>query len=231
MKRIVCRRIVGTTAILGILVTIPACGEPPPRDNQPRENAMQELPDPRLDGETSLEKTIAERRSRRTFRDRALNDQERSQLLWAAQGITDARREFRAAPSAGATYPLETYAVTAEGVYRYHPDGHQLEQLAAADRRSALAAAALGQRSVRSAPLVIVFSQVPERTTRRYGDRGQMYIHMEAGHAAQNIHLQAVALGLASVPIGAFDPDQVADILDLPSGETALYLIPVGEAE
>ncbi len=233
MKNRLCRNLfhrIPTLFIAGMLLAIPACGEPPPgQDNQQEGNTMHNLPEPRQRGEKSLEETMAGRRSIRAFRDRALNDEELSQLLWAAQGITDSRRGFRTAPSAGATFPLETYAVTANGVHRYHPDGHKLEQMATDDRRAALAAAALGQDSVRTAPLIIVLCAVQERTTRRYGDRGEMYIHMEAGHAAQNIHLQAVALKLGSVPVGAFDPDRVADVLGIPAAETVLYLVPVGE--
>ncbi len=233
MKKRLCRSIfarISSLFIVGMLLAIPACGEPPTgRDNQPEGNAMRDLPEPRQHGEKSLEETMAGRRSIRAFRDRALNDEELSQLLWAAQGITDTRRGFRTAPSAGATFPLEIYAVTANGIHRYHPDGHKLEQMATDDRRAALAVAALGQDSVRTAPLIMVFCAVPERTTRRYGDRGEMFVHMEVGHAAQNIHLQAVALKLGSVPIGAFDPDRVADVVRIPAAETVMYLVPVGE--
>ncbi len=233
MKKTICGSIFHTIALLsaaGIFLAVPACRESAQgRPNQPEGNTMRDLPEPRLRGEKSLEETMAGRRSIRTFRDRALNEEELSQLLWAAQGITDPRRGFRTAPSAGATFPLETYAVTANGVHRYHPDGHKLEQMATDDRRAALAAAALGQDSVRTAPLIMVFCAVPERTTRRYGDRGEMFIHMEAGHAAQNIHLQAVALKLGSVPVGAFNPDRVAEVLGIPAAEKVLYLVPVGE--
>jgi SagB-type dehydrogenase family enzyme len=123
---------------------------------------------------------------------------------------------------------LETYVVVAEGVFRYLPAGHRLEVVKRGDMREALARAALGQPWVRFAPAVIAFSAVPGRTTGRYGARGMRYVHMEAGHAAQNAHLQAVALGLGSVPVGAFDDAAVAGALGLPEGETALYLIPVG---
>lgn len=223
------RRRQSALLVAGLGLTLAACGEKPSLPQAPvGENVMITLPAPRQRGEKSLEETILSRRSVRAYGDRALRIDEISQLLWAAQGITDERRRFRAAPSAGATFPLETYAVTTDGVYRYHQNGHRLEQLAAADRRPALAAAALGQDCVRTAPLTVVFTAVPERTTRRYGERGRMYIHMEAGHAAQNLHLQAVALGLASVPVGAFDPDRVAKLLDIPAAETVLYLVPVG---
>ena len=189
---------------------------------------VKKLPAPRNKGAMSVESCIAKRRSVRSFSDSVLSDEEISQLLWAAQGITDRNRGFRAAPSAGATYPLETYVVTREGVFRYLPQQHALESIKTGDSRGMLAIAALGQSFVRQAPVTIVFSAVPERTTNRYGNRGIMYIHMEAGHAAQNVHLQAVALGLGSVPVGAFDENMAAKAIGVPTGERVVYLVPVG---
>ena len=186
------------------------------------------LPEPRTKGNVSVEEAISNRRSVRSFSSIPLTDKMLSQLLWSAQGITDTRRRFRAAPSAGATYPLETYVVTAEGVFHYLPDKHALEEIRKGDVRKYLSKAALGQPWVQTAPVSVVFAAVPERTTRRYGQRGYMYIHMEAGHAAENLHLQAVALGLVSVPVGAFDDAEVSKVLGLPKGETPLYIIPVG---
>jgi SagB-type dehydrogenase family enzyme len=189
---------------------------------------MKSLPQPRSKGPLSVEEAIAGRRSVRSYAPQGLTDEELSQLLWAAQGITERRQGLRAAPSAGATYPLETYVVTAEGVFHYEPAGHALRATRAGDVRTKLAAAALGQEFVRRAPVTIVLAAVPERTTRRYGRRGLTYVHMEAGHAAQNMHLQAVALGLGSVPVGAFDDDAVTEVLGLPPAQIPLYLIPVG---
>lgn len=186
------------------------------------------FPQPELKGKMSLEEAIAKRRSVRSYNGAPLSDRELSQLLWAAQGITDTAQGLRAAPSAGVTYPLETYVVDASGVFQYLPDSHQLRKVLENDLRSDLASAALNQRWVHEASAVIVFAAVTERTTGRYGKRGLMYVHMEAGHAAQNIHLQAVALGMGSVPIGAFDNSAVARVLKLPADQTPLYLIPVG---
>jgi SagB-type dehydrogenase family enzyme len=190
---------------------------------------VKKLPEPQTRGNVSLEETLARRRSVRAFHSRRLTEREIAQLLWAAQGVTEKQRGFRTAPSAGATFPLETYLVTSDGVWRYLPNEHALETIETQDVRKNLADAAWGQGCVRSAPAVLVFAAAPERTTARYGQRGEMYIHMEAGHAAQNIHLQAVALGLGSVPVGAFDDDKAAQALHLPRGERPLYLIPVGE--
>lgn len=190
---------------------------------------LKYLPAPKTEGTISVEAAISKRRSIRSFSRESLMDDVLSQILWAAQGITAKQNHRRAAPSAGATYPLETYLVTAKGVYHYHPDKHALTEVKQGDARKALAEAALGQRWLREAPATLVFTAVPERTTRRYGSRGMMYIHMEAGHAAENVHLQAVALGLGSVPIGAFSEQDIAKVLNLPKGEIPLYLIPVGK--
>ncbi|MBD3391232.1 MAG: SagB/ThcOx family dehydrogenase [Chitinivibrionales bacterium] len=189
---------------------------------------MKELPLPQTKGEMSLEQAIEQRRSVRSFRPHALSDRDLSQLLWAAQGITDTSRKLRAAPSAGATYPLETYVVTADAIYRYDVDKHALRAVEKGDHRPALARAALGQGCVRTAPAIIVFTAVPARTTVRYGNRGLRYIHMEAGHSAQNVHLQAAALGLGSVPVGAFDDERVSEVLGCSGKEEPLYIVPVG---
>ncbi|MFO7821167.1 MAG: SagB/ThcOx family dehydrogenase [Lentisphaeria bacterium] len=189
---------------------------------------MIELSSPSRDSETSLEEAITSRRSIRAFRNEPLGRDKLSQLLWAAQGITDKDGKFRAAPSAGATYPLEVYVVSESGMYRYVPAKHALEKLSDRDNRTKLARAALGQESVAGAPVNIVFTAVYKRTARRYGIHARRYVHMEAGHAAQNLLLQAVSLELGGVPVGAFDDEKVGELLDLPDNEKPLYIIPVG---
>ncbi len=186
-----------------------------------------ELPAPRTDGPMSLERALAERRSVRDFTDERLTLEELAQLLWAAQGIT-ADWGGRTAPSAGALYPLEVYAVTPGGLYHYLPDGHRADVLRADDLRRPLAAAALGQSAVAEAPAVLVIAAVFRRTEVKYGERAERYVHLEAGHAAQNVLLQAVALGLGGVPIGAFSDREVQRVLGLPADHEPLYLIPVG---
>lgn len=188
------------------------------------------LPQPITKGKVSLEEAIFKRRSQREFQRKDLSLEQIGQLLWAAQGITAKRGgfNFRAAPSAGALYPLELYALTKDGLYHYIPEGHKLENLSDRDLRGDLADAALGQGSVASSALDIVICAVYERVTSKYGQRGVRYVHIEAGHAAQNIHLQAVALGLGSVPIGAFSDEGVQKTLGLPKDHEPLYIIPVG---
>ena len=187
------------------------------------------LPAPDTAGEMSLEEALAARRSVREFEARALTEAELGQLLWAAQGTTDGRG-YRTAPSAGALYPLEVYVATADGLFRYEVDRHALAVVRRADLRPALHEAALGQAAVGRAPAVFVIAAVYERTAAKYGaERSPRYVHLEAGHAAQNLLLQAVALGLGAVSIGAFDDAGVQQALGLPEEEQPLYLIPVGE--
>ncbi len=191
------------------------------------------LPEPKLDGSLSVETAILLRRSVREFARGPLSLSEISQLLWAAQGITSPAG-MRAAPSAGALYPLELDLVCGEveglepGVYRYEPGTHGLRRRLPGDKRSALCAAALSQSSLRQAPAVFVISAVYERTMRKYGERGIRYVHTEAGHAAQNVCLQAVALKLGAVHIGAFLDEQVSRVLELKGDEKPLVLLPVG---
>ena len=174
------------------------------------------------------------RRSTREYTDGSLSLQEVSQLLWAAQGITDVRG-FRTAPSAGALYPLEVYIVVGDvetltkGVYQYRPQEHNLKKILHGDKREELSAAALGQESVKNAALNIVFTAFYERTTAKYGDRGVRYVHMEVGHSAQNVYLQATALDLGTVTIGAFFDEQVIEVLNLSEKEQPLYIMPIGK--
>lgn len=186
------------------------------------------LPPPAVVGDTSLEELLSLRRSVRQFDDQPLTPTELGQLLWAAQGITSESGK-RTAPSAGALYPLELYLATAEGVFHYDPQNHQLLVVSQNDARADLHAAALRQDPVRQAPAVFIVTAIYERTAQKYGDeRTPRYVHLEAGHATQNLLLQAVALELGAVPIGAFHDDEVQQALRLPADHQPLYLIPVG---
>ena len=189
------------------------------------------LPPPRSRGIVSVEEAILKRRSERSYNSQPLTWKEISQLLWAAQGITDVKMGLRSAPSAGAVYPIEIYVVFEEGLYHYIPDGHTLEKLSNEDLRPALCRAALGQKPIEDAPMDIVITAVYERTAGKYGERGSRYVHMEAGHVAENIQLQAVAAGLGSVPIGAFSDEGVAKALSLPRECSPLYIIPIGSVQ
>jgi SagB-type dehydrogenase family enzyme len=193
------------------------------------------LPEPRLDSQTSIESALRRRRSVREFDKKPLALPEVSQLLWAAQGLTGPEGK-RTAPSAGALYPLEVFVVVGKagdlpaGVYRYRPEGHDLLLIAQGDQRANLATAALGQDWLVDAPVTIVLAAVFERTARRYRQRAERYVLMEVGHAAQNIHLQAVALDLGTVVVGAFDDAEVKRMLSLAANEQPLCLMPIGRS-
>ncbi len=191
------------------------------------------LPEPRFDSAVSIETALFKRRSVRRFAKQAVTVAEISQLLWSAQGVTS-QKGYRTAPSAGALYPIELYVLAGEvgdldtGIYKYDPRQHQILNTAKGDKRPELCKAALGQSSVKNAPAVLVFCAVYERVTFRYGDRGIQYVHMEVGHAIQNVCLQAISLGLGSVIIGAFHDVEVRHILNLESTERPLLILPVG---
>jgi len=198
-------------------------------------NEKIKLPEPKYDSDTSVEQALLGRRSVREYKDEPLTLTEVSQLLWAAQGITEPRRGFRTAPSAGALYPLEVYVLignvegAAKGVYKYRPPEHEIVKVKDGDVRDELTAAALGQTWVGDGSVVIVFSAVYERTTQKYGDRGIRYVHLEAGHAAQNAYLQAVSLNLGTGVVGASKDDEVRGVLNMSDEENPLYIMPVGK--
>jgi SagB-type dehydrogenase family enzyme len=203
------------------------------------------LPSPQLKGEVSLEETILKRRSVRRYRREPLLLSQLSQILWSAQGITGTRG-FRAAPSAGATYPLEIFVFVGKqgiiaseakqapeelqaGIYHYEADSHSLSLHKPADLRPDLARAALNQEFIIDAPVDIVICALYHRTSYRYGKRGDRYVHIEAGHVSENIHLQAVALGLATVEVGAFHDEEVREVLGVEEQIKPLYIMPVGK--
>lgn len=194
------------------------------------ESIMIKLPDPVKDSKFSVERAINERRSIRTYKDAPLTLKEVSQLLWASQGTVASGR--RAAPSAGATYPLEIFFVAGnveglkQGLYRYKNKEHSLELIREGDFRKPISDRALRQDMILKAPATIVVSAVFERTRARYGARAERYVHMEAGHVGENIMLQATALGLGTVPVGAFIDSEVKSVLGIK--EDPLYLFPVG---
>ena len=187
----------------------------------------------RLKGAVSVEEALQQRRSVRTYSHASLGLEDVAQVLWAAQGVTRPSG-YRTTPSAGALQPLVIYLVAgkvadlAPGVYRYEPGEHALVLTRKGDLRGALAASALGQRPVQEAPAVVVIAADYERTARKYGTRAQRYVHMEAGHAAQNVYLQATARGLGTVLVGAFDDLKSREVLGLPASHTPLGLMPLG---
>lgn len=188
---------------------------------------MSVLPEPAKKGKISLEEVIAKRRSCRSFTGKALTPQQISQILWAGQGITGSKG-LRAAPSAGATYPLTLYVSLPEGVFRYVPEDHSLTLIKSADIRVDLARASVEQYFMTKAGMIVIIAARFERTTSRYGRRGERYVILEAGHCAENMFLQAEALGLGSVAIGAYNDGEIATLAGLEKSEQPLLLVAIG---
>ena len=192
-----------------------------------------DLPEPRLTGSVSVEQALRSRRSVRRFKTQPLTLDEVSQLVWAAQGMTSG--PYRTAPSAGALYPLEVYVAVGNvegldaGVYHYDPSAHALSVVRKGNVLKSVSRAAYSQDHAGSGAIAIVFSAVYERTTRKYGEKGIRFAHMEAGHAAQNVHLQAEALGLGTVVVGAFMSSRLKSVLGMKDDERPLIIMPVGK--
>ena len=197
-------------------------------------NVLISLPESSHESNFSIEEALLKRRSTREYSGDPLTLDEISQILWSAQGITHENR-LRTAPSAGGLYPLELYVVVGDvegleaGIYHYMPIENNLLKTVDGDRRSDIADAALGQDWVEKAAINIVITAIYERTTGKYDDRGIRYVHIEVGHAAQNICLQATALNLGVVTVGAFNDEKVVQILHLNPEEKPLYIIPIGK--
>jgi SagB-type dehydrogenase family enzyme len=218
-------------AVIAVLVVASVRGHAVGADNM-----SIKLPQPKYDGVVSVEKALRERRSVREFGKNAIMLSDLTQLLWAAQGFTGSGG-LRAAPSAGALYPLEVHVVAGNisgleaGIYLYKPELHELLTITEGDKRTELCRAAFGQSAVKNGAVSLVISAVYERTTVKYGERGIRYAHMEAGHAAENVYLQAVSLNLGTVTIGAFDDNAVKKVVKLTKREQPLYIMPIGKTE
>jgi len=191
------------------------------------------LPTPHLKSKTTVEQALSQRRSVRTYKDQPLTIEQISQLCWAAQGITS-EDGGRTAPSAGAKYPLEVFLVVGNvdglepGIYHYNPGDHSLTKKIDGDKRGNLSTAALGQKYVLGAPVSFVITGIYERTMIKYGERGIRYVHIELGHACQNVYLEAEALGLGTVEMGAFEDQKVKKLLEL-KDENPFAIMPVGK--
>ena len=200
------------------------------------------LPSSKTDGDISVEKALANRRSHRHFQDREISTEQLSQILWAAYGVTkpkpgykSLRGGLRTTPSAGALYPFEIYVAVGKvqeiksGLYKYVSEKHKIIRMMEKDVRNELCAAAFGQDMIKKAPVTVIYSAVFSRMTGKYGERGRIrYVCMDLGHSAQNIYLQVQALHLGTCAIGAFMDSEVSQVLQLPANEEPLYLMPVG---
>lgn len=202
--------------------------------NKTSENIIVQLPEPDRKGVLFLETALDQRRSIRDLSAAELSLKQISQLLWAAQGITHTEG-LRTAPSAGALYPLELYLLVANvegleaGIYHYQPRSHSLTLIAKGDKRTRLAVAAYGQMWIKDSAAVLLIAAEYERTKMKYGKRGIRYVHIEVGHAAQNVYLQATALGLGTTFVGAFLDSGVAAVMDLDKEHEPLAILPLGK--
>ncbi len=196
------------------------------------------LPKPAGQGAMSVEQALGQRRSHRSFGPDPLSLEQLGQLLWAADGINgkSGDRELRTAPSAGALYPVDLYVAIGEpgvrdlaaGIYRYRSSGHQLELVQGGDRRNQLARDALSQMWTAEAPVVFVITGAYSRVTAKYGERAEIYTHVEVGHVGQNLFLQTEALGLKAGIVGGLDVAAVSRTLRLPEGQIPFVIMPVG---
>jgi SagB-type dehydrogenase family enzyme len=194
------------------------------------------LPAPRTTGTVSVEEAIFNRRTRRTFTAKPLSMQDLSQVLWAAQGITETRWKHRAAPSAGALFPINVYIIVKKdgveklptGIYKYIPEGHYLQTREEGDFNMELRKVGYSQTFFADSPICLIFAAESVRTTWKYGERGHRYIDFEAGHIAENIQLIGESMGFSVGLVGAFRDESVSALLKLKKDETPLYIIPVG---
>jgi SagB-type dehydrogenase family enzyme len=206
------------------------------KKKQKHREAVLRLPLPTWQGTVSVEQAIKQRRTTRSFASRSLNLNQLSQLLWSASGITQENGYKRAAPSAGALYPMDVYVVVGRhsiismnaGIYHYEPGRHQLSEVSKGDMRSSVARASLAQMWMAEAPITIVITAQYERATVKYGKRGIQYALIEAGHIGQNIFLQAQALDLEAGIVGAFRDEGISDAMNIPSPHEPILLMPVG---
>ncbi len=220
--------------------------QPQPQHQPQHQTTMQtsviKLPAPSLKGVVTVEESLQKRRSVRSYKDTPLSLEQVSQVLWSAYGISDSttysKRWLRTAPSAGATYPLEIYLMAGNvrgldpGLYRYIPDQNAITLYSSGDIRKDVAEACLGQKMLAQAPASLIYTAVYPRITGRYGERGaDRYLCMDIGHSAQNVYLQTTAMGLATCAVGAFNDEQLDDIIKVPAGEKVLYLLPFGEKQ
>jgi SagB-type dehydrogenase family enzyme len=214
---------------LAILALAPLCGEGQWAIAQGKGSGEPiKLPPPRYGSEVSIEKALLERRSIRSYKEEPLTLNDLSQILWAAQGITEPKRSLRTAPSPRAVYLLEIYVLPENvtnlptGMYKYQPQGHELVKIADGATKVELFKAA-GQAPIKNAPVALVITGLFQKT------QNPAWMYFEAGHAAQNVYLQSVSLKLGTVAMAGFREEEVRKVLNLPEKERVLYIMPIGK--
>ena len=206
------------------------------KENMDNQEAVMKLPPPKTKGTVSVEQAIKQRRTVRAFMSQALDLNQLSQLLWAAHGITENKGFKRAAPSAGALYPMDVYVVVGQnsvvqieaGVYHYEPKGHFLSLIAKSDLRDVIVRASLSQVWMAKAPISFIITAEYKRVTEKYGKRGVRYAMIEAGHMGQNLFLQAEALGFKAGIVGAFHDKELIEVMNIPPSYEPLFIMPIG---
>lgn len=220
-------------------------GVPPPPAQKPRREDQPLIPLPVTPGwgfaaDTTLVHAMANRRSRRQFRDAPLSLDELSFLLWSTQGVSaesapGATR--RTVPSAGCRHAFETYLAVRDvqplqpGLYRYLPLDHALvREQGNFDLRRRLTRAVLGQAFVASAPVAFIWTAVPYRMEWRYHTAAHRVVLIDVGHLCQNLYLACEAVGCGTCAVGAYHQQQMDQLLNVDGEEEfTIYLAPVGK--
>jgi len=208
-------------------------GEETPLQNSSPE--IIQLPVPSIDSKTSVEKALLQRRSVRSYKSDPLTISDISQILWAAQGLTEKNYGLRTAPSAGALYPLEIYIAASNvdelksGLYHYNPKDHTLKKISGGDKRIEVSNASLQQDAIENSSAIIIITAVVKRTSVKYGNRAERYVNIEVGAVGQNIYLQSVSLGLGTVMIGAFKDEALKKVLGFAENENPFAIMPLGK--
>lgn len=214
---------------------------PPPLEMEmDRTRPVIDLPAPQSLqlGQASLREVIDRRRSERTYAQQPISLEELSYLLWCTQGVKQVlpTATLRTVPSAGARHAFETLVAVRrvegldEGLYHYDPFEHRLFLLDGENSQTAaITAASYDQSCVKSGAVILVWIAVPQRMNWRYGERGYRYLHLDAGHACQNLYLAAEAIGCGACAIAAFSDEAVNELLGLDGrARFAIYLAAVG---
>ena len=213
---------------LAILTLLPFCMTDLSLAQGKSSGETVKLPPPRYESDISVEKALLERRSIRSYKEEPLTLNELSQILWAAQGITEPKKGLRTAPSPRAAYLLEVYVLPGNvtnlpmGLYKYQPQSHDLIKIADGDKKAELFKAA-GQAPIKNAPVALVITGLSEKA------QNPAWMYLEAGHASENIYLQSVSLKLGTVAMGGFKEDDVRKALNFPEKERILYIMPIGK--
>jgi len=205
-----------------------------------RDQKILKLPKPQLKGKMTIEESLKLRRMIRKFSDKEIDLPVVSQILWALQGVTNTEKTpegkkllHRAAPSAGRTYPLEVYLACSKGLYRYEPRRHILSLLNEEDLRANLSDAAatpLNKEAIKTAPLTMILAADNEKALKATPlmENAVRFVHLEAGHATQNLILQAASFGLSVCTMTSYNVAKVYETLKLPLNHRPIYLLPIG---